>query len=64
MGIFQKWTTKDKSTFLENKTQNKFYINKNIKKEKLIKEQPFSVSLESKKKKYYFKWKIVYVKYI
>ena len=47
----------------ENNNNIRVYINKNIKQEKLIKEQPISVSLENKKK-YYFKWKIVYAKYI
>ena len=49
MGIYQKGLKKNKSAYLENKTQNKFNINKNIKKEKLVKEQPISVSLEIKK---------------
>jgi hypothetical protein len=48
MKNYQKWTKKDKDTYLKNKTQYKFYIEKNIKKEK-YKEQPISVSLESKK---------------
>ena len=50
MKKFQKRSKKYKGTYRKNKTQNKFYINKNIKQEKLIKEQSISVSLESKKK--------------
>ena len=48
--LAQKRSIKNKETYLENLTQNKFYINKNIKQEKLNKEQPISFSLESKKK--------------
>ena len=49
MKIYQKRPKKDKGTYLKNKTQNKIYIKKIIKKEKLIKERPILVSLESKK---------------
>ena len=48
--LVQKWPTKKKDIYIENKDQNKFYENKNINQEKLIKEQSISLSLESKKK--------------